>query len=154
MGTMFTSIGGRVTYCSNCGNLVKEGARFCNRCGAVLSGGSPPYYGQRASVTSTWYPERKDPLIAVILSFLMPGVGQMYVGRMARGLIVLLCLSLLGLAAFMPGLFLITDGTVFSWMWWSVMAVIAYVVMYAAQLADAYLCAERHNRQGAPPRRY
>ena len=28
-----------MTYCSNCGNELKEGAKFCDKCGTAVNGG-------------------------------------------------------------------------------------------------------------------
>ena len=140
-----------MTYCSRCGNLAKEGAQFCDRCGAALSGGQQPY-GQPTTFSYTYYPERKDPLIAVILSILLPGVGQMYVGRVGRGLMILITLSLLSLA---PAQFLFTIVSFSSFgLFWTMGIVLTIVslVLYIWQILDAYRLAEDRNRQA--PRRY
>ncbi|MCG7845208.1 MAG: zinc-ribbon domain-containing protein [Methanomassiliicoccales archaeon] len=149
-------------YCSKCGNQVREGGQFCDRCGAPLSfSSSGPYQqpsssGYQSSVTYSWTPDRKDSLIALILSLVLPGVGQIYVGRVGRGIFILLFMLVFGAFSWMPG-FLFIDLETDSFMgfiWWSVVATVILLIVYIWQVVDAYRLAEEHNRPGNPPRRY
>jgi len=141
-----------VAYCSRCGNQAKEGAQFCDRCGAPLGGGYQQPYGQPSSFTYTYYPERKDPLIAVILSILLPGVGQIYVGRVLRGVLILILLPLLSMASVVPVFFFSISVGVGTFFAFSVLATIIVLILYVWQIYDAYRLAEEHNRQGSPRR--
>jgi len=92
--------------------------------------------------------DRKDPLLAIILSFLIPGVGQIYVGRVLRGLVILLTLPVMSCfltfvlyAAVMSSRF---NGMVVV----SILATIIMIGFYIWQIVDAHRLAEEYNRQG------
>ncbi|MCG7840960.1 MAG: hypothetical protein MIO87_03505 [Methanomassiliicoccales archaeon] len=147
-----------MSYCSKCGNQIREGGSFCDRCGAPSAAGYAGLHQESAnpydhSVTYTWAVDRKEPIIAVILSLLLPGLGQIYVGRVMRGIIIIILMSLVGLAI-VPGLFLVNMDNHFGFVWWSVTAIVVYLVFFVIQVVDAYRCAEEHNRKGNVPRRY
>lgn len=71
------STAGDVRYCRSCGNEIKREAELCPECGV------------RQEDDSTSGVSEKDPGIAAVLSFLIPGVGQLYNEQIARGVIVL-----------------------------------------------------------------
>ena len=72
---------------------------------AVASSGSPP-----AETI-----ELKDPLVAGILAWLVPGLGHLYQGRTAKGLLFMICI----LSTFFYGLFLSDGRAVYaSWTDW------------------------------------
>ena len=147
-----------MSYCSKCGNQIREGGSFCDRCGAPSATGYAGLHQESANpyvnnVTYTWAVDRKDPIIAVILSLLLPGVGQIYVGRVMRGIAIIILMSLVGLS-FAPGLFFITMENPFDFVWWSLIAIVIYLFFFVIQVVDAYRCAEEHNRQGNVPKRY
>jgi len=141
---------GIVTYCSKCGNMAKEGAQFCDRCGAPLGGGYQQPYGQPAYPGYAPYRPQKEPLIAVILSILLPGIGQVYAGRVGRGILIFLLVPLLSV---MPALslFAIVSVSNFGAIWTLaiIVSIIAFIV-YVWQIVDAYRCVEEYNRQGGP----
>jgi len=61
--------GGKATkYCFNCGNLIDERAELCPKCGV------------RQAVTAYVKKEQKEPWLAALASFLIPGLGQLYNG--------------------------------------------------------------------------
>jgi TM2 domain-containing membrane protein YozV len=75
--------------CPSCGKTVAdESMQFCPACGYSFTNQPPqpyppsPYgpqpYGQPA------YPQ-KSVIIALILSFFIPGLGQLYIGKIKRG---------------------------------------------------------------------
>lgn len=147
-------------YCSRCGNQMREGSQFCDRCGASLGPGGPGpyqqpgYSGNQYSATFTMPVDQKEPIIAVILSIILPGVGQIYVGRVLRGVLILLFLPLFALLSFLPA-FMISDETSFySFLWWNIVAAIIIIIVYVWQIVDAYKLAEDRNRHSSPPRRY
>ncbi|MHA2271788.1 MAG: zinc-ribbon domain-containing protein [Candidatus Hodarchaeales archaeon] len=96
-------------FCKNCGAQVPEGARFCEECGRPQVSGPaqpaapahpPAAYPPTAPAhppgayppTAPAHPpgvySRKDGALAAILSLIIPGVGQMYCGRMGRGIAI------------------------------------------------------------------
>jgi hypothetical protein len=91
--------------CPNCGRTVTdETMQFCPSCGfSFTQQPNQPYapnlYGQQP-YGYRGYP-RKSVAIAFILSFLIPGVGLLYIGKIPRGilyLIVLVALSAISYA--------------------------------------------------------
>jgi len=71
-----------VPYCPNCGKETSPDATYCASCGRPLWAPQPPPYVQSLSYS------RKEEVIAVLLSLILPGTGQMYVGRIVRGIII------------------------------------------------------------------
>lgn len=144
-----------MSYCSRCGSLAKEGASFCDRCGAPLGVGFQSYsQGNQSTVSYTWRKDEKEPILAVILSVIIPGLGQMYCGRVGKGIAILLVYGLMGVVSIMP-LFFIGDPGDFDFAGFMALGTITTVlviIIYIWQLYDAYRCAESHNRAAAPVR--
>lgn len=84
-------------YCSKCGTSNDDTSRFCAKCGTPLGaapatgataapppvdprirGGATLPIQQIQSQSQVATPGAKNPWIAVLLSFLIPGVGQFY----------------------------------------------------------------------------
>jgi TM2 domain-containing membrane protein YozV len=111
-------------FCSQCGSSNEDSARFCLKCGAALTTDSPPSTQNQpnqdaaASVppfdprvrggpippTQTGtkvYSSGKSPVVALLLSFFIPGVGQLYNGDTKKGGAMLggLVLSIILIAA-------------------------------------------------------
>ena len=123
-------------FCSNCGAPNVEGARFCQKCGAALvpnaaaaaasgTGPTAPAMGMpqqpplppgnyAAMQPGPRYAVGKSPGIALLLSFLIPGVGQFYCGENKKGGIMLAVYLLSWMTAF----FVIGwAGVVVVWIW-------------------------------------
>jgi TM2 domain-containing membrane protein YozV len=64
---------------------MPAGSKFCDGCGASLSAGRPP-----AVRTSSLIRETKNGGTAIVLSFFWTGLGQLYAGRIARGLVMMM----------------------------------------------------------------
>jgi len=82
-----------MAFCRNCGNGIDTDARFCHQCGvgqAVPDG----IQGAPAAASYTNSP-RKDPDVAVLLSFLWSGAGQVYAGATSRGIWMIVIGSIL-----------------------------------------------------------
>ena len=110
-------------YCNKCGAALQPGEKFCGSCGALQDNPAPEY---EAPVRS--YREKSE-LIALLLSFLIPGLGQIYVGKFMRGAVFFIILAIL----YGSGLFL-----VFTW-------VIGFIgSLYC--IYDAYKLAKEYNR--------
>ena len=69
--------GKNIKFCSNCGSEIDIKAEICPKCGVRQSG-------------SIGISGEKNPVVAAFLSFLIVGLGQVYVGKPKRG-IVLFC---------------------------------------------------------------
>ena len=95
-------------FCAQCGAPNDATARFCFKCGSSLSpaaggpapaadprmrGGAPP-----ATVAETRVATGKNPVLATILSFFIPGVGQFINGDMKKGAVMLV----LAIVLFVP----------------------------------------------------
>jgi signal peptidase I len=80
----------------------------------------------------------RRPWIATVLSFIMPGLGQVYCGMLPRGLIwMLLCgISLIA------GLLILSHPTAYSWTF-GCAAGLAHVAIWIAGAIDSYRCALR-----------
>jgi TM2 domain-containing membrane protein YozV len=70
-------------FCHNCGAEIDINALLCPKCGVEQKVGVPIAAGE------------KSVFIAAVLSFLLAGVGEMYVGKMRRGIVILLAALLL-----------------------------------------------------------
>ena len=99
-----------MVYCDNCGSKVADDSRFCPNCGREIfmsgvNSPSQPSYQQPAYqhpayqqptyqqqippvVTPVVLYRPKDGALAAILSFLIPGLGQMYLGNVSRGIAI------------------------------------------------------------------
>jgi TM2 domain-containing membrane protein YozV len=68
----------KTKYCPHCGTMIDYDYTICPSCGKpqpALEGQAPAYRAPR-----------KNPVVAVILSLLITGLGQVYLGLWRRGL--------------------------------------------------------------------
>lgn len=131
-------------YCSNCGEKLKEFAIVCSSCGTPTKeqqrqqNKNEPNQEEKKNDTEKVNAEKvyrkntnneqiKSPFIALILSFFIIGLGQVYNGRFWKGVGFLIAMPI-GL------LFLIIPG-ILIWIW---------------GLYDAYTDAEKINRGEVP----
>ncbi|NLL94382.1 MAG: zinc ribbon domain-containing protein [Thermoplasmatales archaeon] len=130
-------------YCQKCGKEIVDGVRFCAACGAEQTQG---YASPRVVYTE------KSAGIAILLGLILVGAGQMYVGKIGRGIAFLL-IGLILYPAFIVPLFFMpsTTGLLVG------IAIISLVaVVYAIYvLYDAYSLAKEYNAylrtNGQPP---
>jgi len=97
-------------FCPNCGNERNPDASFCEYCGTKIqpsaqnSRSIPPHEStikNPAEATSTDSEQpiepyefmRKDPAVTLILSFVFPGLGHMYVRKIGDGALAM-CFTL------------------------------------------------------------
>jgi TM2 domain-containing membrane protein YozV len=73
-------------YCSNCGKAVpNDSSNFCDSCGAKIAiSNTGEQIEQPESVSNI--KEEKNPFVALLCSFFIPGLGQVYNGSMAKGI--------------------------------------------------------------------
>jgi TM2 domain-containing membrane protein YozV len=108
-------------HCSKCGGFVDSNARFCTSCGSPIAGpdtgmrgqfqpnspAPPPYPNQQNNPPNPQFrppnqpfgkrfAEGKEPFVAVLMSFFIPGLGQFYNGDIKKGGLILV-ISVFGL---------------------------------------------------------
>jgi len=110
--------------CHNCGKETPEG-KFCEHCGAVLHATQTYPQPPQGTVPA----RKKNAALAVIVSFILCGVGQIYNGQILKGVILLVVITISYLIA-MGG------GEVF----W-----ILYLVIWLYGMYDAYTTAVKIN---------
>jgi TM2 domain-containing membrane protein YozV len=97
------------SFCSACGSAIDPRAVVCPRCG-VAGGGALAATAAMASLGL----ERKSPGVAILLSLVFTGAGQVYCGRPGRGALFFLAAVLSGvLILALVGLFLLP----IVWIW-------------------------------------
>jgi TM2 domain-containing membrane protein YozV len=92
-------------FCRDCGEKISERAEICPHCGIRQK--DPPTPEQPATPPQ----KQKDSGIAAVASFIIPGLGQVYNGELAKGIIA-------GIVTI--GLALTVDGLIFAvpmWIW-------------------------------------
>lgn len=161
-----------------CGADRVAEARYCRRCGYDLL--SPPenaaqWKRQKAEqwASYSYYQnppyqyqpgaprvEKKEPVVTVLLSFLLPGLGQIYAGKLGRGLIVMVVYFLLTILFTLVFLAMGLWGGIGSWSWmpsseaffaWMAVSSIVLLVYYIWQIYDAYKCAMAFNSKAQTP---
>jgi TM2 domain-containing membrane protein YozV len=113
-------------YCSDCGKpLENETSKFCNDCGAKQN--TKNIAEEQESVQIVRAPEEKNPILATICSFFIPGLGQVYNGETAKGVGIF--------AGALIGLFLL---------------IIPGLIVWVFGLYDAFTTAKRMNKKEIP----
>ena len=69
-------------FCANCGFEMDKANKFCPSCGKPTT---PNATNNRSNVVVK---TEKSPILAAILSFLIVGVGQIYLGLTKKGIIL------------------------------------------------------------------
>ena len=159
-------------FCPNCGTSLSDGAEFCSNCGYNLKTGQAsqarpqtPYapsqpYGQPYLGASL-----KSEVLSIILAILIPGAGHLYVGRLTRGLVILVAyfgisaISMMVLFSAIPGFLtgdMMMDGSLgFDVFIVLILLSIVSLVIWIIQLIDAYNLTRQYNetvrRTGQPP---
>lgn len=76
--------------CPKCKAVNEPSNAFCEKCGGSLKNwNSDPSYAVN-----------KNPVISMLLSFFIPGVGQIYNGDTTKGIVLVVCALFLGTATF------------------------------------------------------
>lgn len=111
-----------MVYCSQCGSSNPEDAGYCKHCGAPM-----PRPGQTVVIVRN----AKSAILALILSLILPGLGQIYNGEVAKGITFLIALAISVLLKFVLIGFVLVP---IVWIW---------------AMIDAFRSAERINRGSA-----
>ncbi|MDD5242453.1 MAG: zinc ribbon domain-containing protein [Syntrophorhabdaceae bacterium] len=107
----------KTRFCSNCGKKIDTKAEICPKCGVRVSGRR-----ERS------HKEVKNSGLAAILSFFIPGLGQIYNGQIGKGLLMIVALIVcIVLTIVIIGIFL-------------------WLILWLYGIYDAYNTARRINR--------
>ena len=114
-------------FCANCGFEMPQNTKFCPQCGTP-TGGVPQVANNtnNAIVNSD-----KSPGLAAILSFLIVGLGQIYLGLTKKGIILFV-------AAIISGFLMLV---IIGWITW--------LIVWGYAIYDAYNSGEKM-RNGIP----
>jgi TM2 domain-containing membrane protein YozV len=77
---MSSNLADNEVYCRDCGSVINARAEICPECGIRQQ--------DPDSDTDSASGDDKDPGIAAIASFVIPGLGQVYNGQIAKGFIL------------------------------------------------------------------
>ncbi|MCB5280099.1 MAG: zinc ribbon domain-containing protein [Candidatus Cloacimonetes bacterium] len=136
-------------FCSKCGKEVYDGITYCPFCGDKLKFSSNNNTASQHEQTLYAVSDRNEG-IALILSLLIPGVGQMYVGKIARGIAFILS----GLLIFVSMIFCyILVGVSFNdtntldagIIAVTAVTMMAYLAIWIYSMYDAYQLAQQYN---------
>jgi TM2 domain-containing membrane protein YozV len=153
-------------YCGKCGNPLNEGQMFCDKCGHEAGGAvNTPNQAHNPQIIR----REKSEGLAAVLSFLWGGVGQIYVGRISRGLGIIaayLILMLIGIASLFSSRTLIYSHSDYWYDYYyygfegpmlmvGLILLIACIVLLIWNVFDAYKLAKQYNKAlretGNPP---
>ena len=95
-------VGQERKFCSNCGEAVHSNQSICLKCGSALQ----PLRGQQQGVNvgggKMIAPSGKSAGTATLLSCLIVGLGQIYLGQVLKGIVMILLCIVTGGAAALP----------------------------------------------------
>jgi len=158
-------------FCPNCGTSLADSAEFCGNCGYNLKAGrayqarpQTPYAPAQPYSQPYLGASMKSEALSIILAILIPGSGHLYVGRLTRGLVILISyfgLSVLGMVLLfsaIPGFFTgdLSDASLETSVLISltILSVISLII-WVVQLIDVYNLTKQYNdtlrRTGQPP---
>lgn len=107
--------------CPKCQTENRADSQFCVECGRSLNVVVRPdegIRGPRPPSPARRYAQGKDPILAAILSFILPGIaiGQFYNGDVKKGLVMLVGAIILGSTGFK-----VLGIAIWVWPWvWSI----------------------------------
>jgi TM2 domain-containing membrane protein YozV len=84
-------------FCPNCSSQISKDAEICPKCGVRVK--APPV---------AYTQEKKSTGIAAVASLVIPGAGQIYCGKIGRGIMFIILTVLLGITViFLIGILLL-----------------------------------------------
>lgn len=105
-------------FCSQCGFEMNSDMKFCPECGASTTAVPKVAQNNNNAVDGVCNPD-KNEILALILSFLIIGLGQVYIGLTKKGIILFV-------AAIIAG---ILTTVIIGWLLW---LIIWFYAMYDA----------------------
>ena len=94
------AVGTEKKFCANCGQAVNANQAICLGCGCPLAQtqmGNRMNHAQNGG-QKTIQPSGKSASTAVLLTCLITGLGQMYLGQVLKGVVILLAAIVIGVA--------------------------------------------------------
>lgn len=121
-------------FCANCGKEVPAGNAFCQNCGApVQMGGQPAQtYGTVPQAAPGPQSTSKSMVVALVLSFILPGLGQYYAGQTRKGRNFIIIAIVLFLTIFLE------------------IGIILYPLFWLYSMVDTFLTVRRANSGRVP----
>lgn len=116
-------------YCSNCGVEIPDGSKFCPERGASVAGGAPRQSSGPIDSSAALLFNKKSEALALILSLLIPGLGQIYNGQTAKGVVMVVAAIIVAIIGVML-----------------IIPLIVYIVLWIYGMYDAYTTAKEYNR--------
>jgi len=157
--THYYFIGVYMVFCSECGKPTDPNVKFCPDCGAPTGSQRSPYstpsYSQQPdNIYQQKMYGSKNPVLAAVGSFLIPGAGQLYLGKNIKGIILIVAYIITIILGFFGGfaidVVLGYDLVIGLAFWIGLPAVINII-----SIIDAYLTGKQYNdhlqRTGSPP---
>ena len=87
------AVGTEKKFCANCGQAVNANQAVCLGCGNTLS---QPGYRINVAGQKMIHPSGKSASLALLLSCLLAGIGQIYLGQVLKGVLILVVTCLTG----------------------------------------------------------
>lgn len=145
-------------YCTNCGEIIKDGINFCPNCGKKIDtdGLMPKEVDKCKSSSISTEKEsvhkevdkdkgksierlnKKIPILAAFLSFIIPGAGQIYNQEIRKGVIYLITSIVVPIMA----LYLLYENNNMDIAIFANFVIIAYIIFYIYTIIDAYRIAK------------
>jgi TM2 domain-containing membrane protein YozV len=111
-------------FCNRCGSPLPPAATFCSKCGAAQA--NTP--GGATAPQVVIVKNEKSPALAVLLSFILPGLGQIYNDEVQKGVWFLIAAVVASLAIII------------------VIGLLAAPIVWIWSMVDAYKVADAKNR--------
>lgn len=126
-------------YCQNCGSQLPDSAKFCDRCGAKVGADTERSNSNIEYNMASIMVNKKSEALALILSLLIPGLGQIYNGQVSKGAMMIVAAIVCAVLIFV----FFPIG-------------ILYIVLWIYAMYDAFKDAKEYNQyllshNGNPP---
>lgn len=126
-------------YCQNCGSQLPDSAKFCDRCGAKVGTDMERSNSNTEYNMASIMVNKKSEALALILSLLIPGLGQIYNGQVSKGAMMIVAAIVCAVLTFV----FFPIG-------------ILYIVLWIYAMYDAFKDAKEYNQyllshNGNPP---
>lgn len=129
----------KTMYCQNCGSQLPDSAKFCDRCGAKVGTDTERSNSNIEYNMASIMVNKKSEALALILSLLIPGLGQIYNGQVSKGAMMIVAAIVCAVLIFV----FFPIG-------------ILYIVLWIYAMYDAFKDAKEYNQyllshNGNPP---